>query len=85
MIFEFNTDTIYYTVGNLIQASRSCKGLKQLTGIRHHILFKLYDYNGKLINNYSGSNRGWSKLIKKDMHRIQIGTIESTCSPHPII
>jgi hypothetical protein len=85
MIFEFNTDTIYYTVGNLIQASKQCRKSIHPKGIKHRIFFKLYDYKENLIDDYSGSNRGWAKLIKKDMHRIQRGTIESFCSPHPII
>lgn len=83
MIFEFNTDTIYDTVGNLIQASKQCSKSIRPKGTRDRIFFKLYDYNGNLVDNYSGSNRSWKKLIKKDMHRIQRGTIESICSPHP--
>lgn len=83
MIFEFSAATVYDTVGILIQASTDCRSSRHPKGVKYRILFKLYDYNRNLINQYSGSSIGWAKLIKKDMDGMQGGTIESICSPHP--
>lgn len=80
MTYKFNSSTIYDLVGQLMQHVNTCKGLKQFTGIKHRITFKLYDNKGNLVDSYSGFSKGWTKLIKKDMHRIQTGTVESISS-----
>lgn len=85
MIFEFNTDTIYDTVGNLIQASKQCRRLIRPQGTRIRIYFKLHDYDGNFVNEYSSSVRGWTKCIAKDMSLIKRGSIESIFYPYPII
>lgn len=83
MTFEFSTATIYDTVGALIQTSKQCRNMIRPRGIRNRTLHKLFDVNGVLVSEYHDSISDWKRLIKKDMHRIQKGTIESICSSHP--
>ncbi len=83
MIFEFNTTTAYNTIGEIIHASKQCRRSIHPKGVRNYIHYKLYDFNGNLVNEYSSSVKGWVKLIAKDVYRIQKGSVESICYRHP--
>ena len=83
MIFEFNTTTAYNTIGEIIHVSRQCRRSIHPKGVRNYIHYKLYDFNGDLVNEYSSSVKGWVKLIARDIYQTQSGSIESICCPHP--
>jgi len=84
MVFEFESATVYDTVGSLIQASKQCRKSIRPRGVRNRISYRLHDVNGRLVSVYTSSGRGWVKSIAKDMYRTQTGFVESTCYPHPV-
>ena len=83
MIFEFKIDTVYLTIGQIILSSKKCRRLLQPNGIKSRMSYKIYDINDNLIGEYSSSVKGHIKSIARDMYKIQSGSIESICYPHP--
>lgn len=83
MIFEFNTITAYSIIGEIINESKQCRRSIHQKGVRNYIHYKLYDFYGDLVSEYSSSVKGWVKLIARDIYRTQSGSIESICYPHP--
>ena len=82
MFFEFNTSTAYNTIGEIIHESKQCRRSIHPKGVRNYIHYRLYDFNGDLVNEYSSFVKGWVKLIARDVYQTQNGSVESICYRH---
>ncbi|MCF6243882.1 MAG: hypothetical protein L3J43_02465 [Sulfurovum sp.] len=83
MIFEFKKDTIYPTVGYIINTSKECSRTMHPKGVKSRMTYKLYDAYGILCSEHITTTKGWLKLIARDMHKMQSGSVESVCYTHP--
>jgi hypothetical protein len=83
MEFKFETTNIYDTVGKIIQASLQCRKAMHPKGTTSHITLRLYNDKKHFICEYSGAIKNWVKSLKRDMHIIQKGSVESICYQHP--
>jgi len=83
MIIEFRKDTIYATVGKIIDASSDCRSQRSPKGTRSRMSCTLYDQHRMYVSAHTATTKNWAKSMARDLHKIQSGFVETICNPHP--
>ncbi len=82
-MIPFEKDTIYDTIGVIINSSKKCKQSISPRGMHYRFLCKIYDRHAKMIAECTTTQKGAFKVITREMHAIGEGSIECICHPHP--
>jgi len=80
----FEKETIYDTVGIIINALKQCRQKNIPKGdMQYHFLCKIYDQHANMVAEYTHTQEDVFKAITKKMHEINNGSVECICHPHP--